>query len=426
MRLSKYYLPTLKEAPSDASITSHKYSLRAGLIKQNSSGIYTWLPLGTKVLLNLQTIIRQEMEKIDCLELIMPCVQSADLWKKSGRYDSYGDEMLRIKDRHQCDMLFSPTNEEMITDIVRHNIKSYKNLPRCFYQMQWKFRDEIRPRFGVMRGREFLMKDAYSFDLNEEMHLLTYEKIYNSYIKIFQRMSLKPIAIKAETGPIGGDLSHEFHIFANTGESTVYYDSILEEKDSVFNELSDIYTAADDLHNPITCSVPPERLKVSKSIEVGHIFSFGTKYSSLMDARVADQNGNLIEMYMGSYGIGISRLIAAIIEANHDDKGIIWPDAVSPFKISLINLSPDSKDLAEKIYCSFDRELLYDDTDNSAGVKFSQMDLIGIPLQIIIGKKSKKNNMVEIKNRKKQTIKSVSIDNVYQFVKDYLSNCAAD
>ena len=405
----------MKEIPSEASIISHQYSLRAGLIKQTSAGIYTWLPLGTRVLLNLQAIIRQEMERNGILEVIMPCIQPAELWKESGRYDSYGEEMLRIKDRYNREMLFSPTNEEIITDVVRNNIKSYKDLPRCFYQMQWKFRDEIRPRFGVMRGREFLMKDAYSYDLDKENHLLTYEKIYNSYIKIFKKMGLKPVAVKADTGPIGGDLSHEFHVFANTGESTIYYDSALEEQENVFNNLKNIYTAADDLHDPKACPIPEEKLKVSKAIEVGHIFSFGTKYSSSMGARVANKMGDLVDMYMGSYGIGISRLVGAIIESSHDDRGIIWPQGVAPFKIGLLNLHSDSQVIAENIYRDFDN-ILFDDTEDRAGVKFARMDLIGLPWQVIVGKQSIQSNKVEIKNRASEKVDIISIDQISAYL----------
>ncbi|MBQ4875123.1 MAG: proline--tRNA ligase [Rickettsiaceae bacterium H1] len=413
MKISNYYLPLTKELPAEASTISHKYSIKAGLIKKNAAGIYTWLPLGTKLISNIQSIVREEMNKAGNLEVIMPCIQSAEVWKKSGRYESYGREMLRIKDRHNKEMLFSPTNEEIITEITRNHIKSYKDLPKCLYQIQWKFRDEIRPRFGVMRGREFLMKDAYSFDLNKKNAIITYRNMYDTYVKIFKKIGLKPVAVKADTGPIGGDLSHEFHIFAETGESMIYYDKKLEEMEDNFNELKEVYTAADDLHDQKNCPVPESNLKASKAIEVGHIFYFGTKYSEVMNAQVSNRDGKLNYIHMGSYGIGISRLIGAIIEANHDEKGIIWPESISPFKIGLINLHKESREIAEKIYKNLDNAL-FDDTEDSSGVKFSRMDLIGLPQQIIISKKSLENNTVEIKHRKTGTLKTVSVNKLFK------------
>ncbi len=401
MKISDYYLPLTKEKPAESSSTSHEYLIRAGLIKQTSAGIYSWLPLGTKLLHNITSIIREEMNKAGNLEVIMPCIQSGYLWKKSGRYDSYGQEMLKIQDRHNKDMVFSPTNEEMITDITSNNINSYKDLPKCFYQIQWKFRDEIRPRFGIMRAREFLMKDAYSFDIDRDNAIQTYQKMYSTYLKIFKRLELKAVAIKADTGPIGGDLSHEFHIFANTGESTVYYDARLEESSDDFNKLEQIYTAADDLHDPNKCNVHASQLKSSKAIEVGHIFHFGTKYSSIFNVKVKDQNGDFKEIHMGSYGIGISRLVAAIIEVHHDSKGIVWPLAIAPFKFGILNLTSDSQSVSEDIYNYLGHErVLFDDTKDSAGVKFARMDLLGIPIHIIIGKQFTANNIIQIKNRK--------------------------
>ena len=410
MKISNFYLPLEKEIASEATTISHKYSIKAGLIKQNAAGIYTWLPLGTKILQNIQSIVREEMNSAGNLEMIMPCIQSADLWRKSGRYESYGQEMLKIKDRRNKEMLFSPTNEEIITEIVRNYMKSYKHLPKCFYQIQWKFRDEIRPRFGVMRGREFLMKDAYSFDFDKENAILTYKNMYNTYIKIFKRLGLKPIAVKAKPGPIGGDLSHEFHIFANTGESTIFYDEKLEAMEgSVFSELEKIYTAADDLHDPKDCPISENNLRISRAIEVGHIFYFGTKYSDVFNAKISNKDGKASSIHMGSYGIGISRLVGAIIEASHDDKGIIWPKSIAPFQFGLINLHNESKEIAEKIYHHLSRDILFDDTEDSPGVKFSRMDLIGLPKQIIVGKKSLRSNNVEVRDRVSSISKIISV-----------------
>ncbi len=413
MKLSDYYLPVTKEDPNKASTVSHRYSIRAGLVKQMSAGIYAWLPIGNKLLSNLKSIIREEMDNAGNLEITMPCLQSSDLWKKSGRYESYGREMLLIRDRHNKEMLFSPTNEEMITEITRNHLNSYKDLPRCFYQIQWKFRDEVRPRFGVMRGREFLMKDAYSFDISKDTALKNYEKMYTTYTKIFRRMGLKAIAVKADSGAIGGDLSHEFHILADTGESSIYYDKKLEENEyNNFTEIEKIYTAADDLHDKSKCPVPEEDLKTSKSIEVGHIFHFGTKYSDVMGTEITNRNGQLVSPYMGSYGIGISRLVGAIIEANHDEKGIIWPESISPFKYGLINLHKNSQGIAENIYNMVSKnKILFDDTQDSFGVKFSRMDLIGIPQQIIVSKKSMENGVIEIKNRVDGVYKIVNLNN---------------
>lgn len=398
MRISKYYMPLTKEAPAEATTVSHKYSIRAGLIRQASTGIYAWLPLGKKVLSNIQLIIRDEMDALGGVELLMPCIQSADLWRCSGRYDTYGQEMLKIKDRHNRDMLFSPTNEELITDIIRHNIKSYKHLPKCFYQMQWKFRDEIRPRFGLMRCREFLMKDAYSFDTTKENAIIAYQKMYNAYLSIFKKLSLDPIVVRASNGAIGGDLSHEFHVLTTAGDSTIYYDKELKQTGNDFNKLNQIYTAADTLHNDEGCKVSEEDLVIRKSMEIGHIFYFGTKYSKAMSFKVCNEEGELINPKMGSYGIGVSRLMSAIIEEHHDAHGIIWPVSVAPFKIGIVNLHSDSREVSESIYKKLN-QTLFDDTDSSIGVKLSRMDLIGVPYQIIVSKKSIESNNVEVKER---------------------------
>jgi len=421
MRLSQYYLPTLKETPTDAEIISHQYSLRAGLVKQTASGIYTWLPLGLRVLKNIENIIRDEMEKSGAIEVLMPCVQPASLWQESGRYDDYGEEMLRMSDRNQRSMLFGPTHEEVATDLIRNVVKSYKSLPLYLYQIQWKFRDEIRPRFGVMRGREFLMKDAYSFDVSYESARDSYNLMYKTYIKIFKRMGLIPIGVRAETGPIGGNLSHEFHILANTGESILYYDSkfmeLLENED--IESLKSIYAVADDMHNPESCPIPKEQLKISKGIEIGHIFYFGDKYSKPMKANITFKDGTNINIHMGSYGIGVSRLVGAIIEASHDKKGIIWPEAISPFRIGLINLQTREEKcqkIANKIYEALKGdEVLYDDSEESAGVKLSKMDLIGLPWQIIIGKKTVSENLVEVKNRATGKIRDMQVEEVINY-----------
>ncbi|MGL9726322.1 MAG: proline--tRNA ligase [Wolbachia sp.] len=416
MCTSQYYLLTLKETPAGAEIISHQYLLRAGLIKQTASGIYSWLPLGLLVLKNIENIIRDEINKSGAIEVLMPCVQPASLWRESGRYDDYGKEMLRIKDRHESDMLFGPTHEEVATDLIRNTVKSYKDLPLCLYQIQWKFRDEVRPRYGVMRGREFLMKDAYSFDLDCESALNSYNVMYKTYIRIFKRIGLTPIGVRADTGLIGGSLSHEFHILASTGESTLYYDNkfseLLESED--IKSLKSIYAVADDMHDPKICPIPQKQLNVSKSIEIGHIFYFGDKYSKPMKASVISQNGKNVNIHMGSYGIGVSRLVGAIIEASHDDKGIIWPEAVAPFRVGLINLQTkvaECVNAADKVYKTLKSdEVLYDDTEESIGVKFARMDLIGLPWQIIIGKKVVSENTVEVKNRATGEVEEMLIE----------------
>lgn len=409
MRLTQYFLPVLKDTPSDAQIISHQLMIRTGMIHQTSSGIYSWLPLGLKVLNRVETIVREEMNRSGCIELLMPTIQPADLWRESGRYDDYGKEMLRIKDRHERDMLYGPTNEEVITDIVRHTLRSYRDFPKNLYHIQWKFRDEIRPRFGVMRGREFLMKDAYSFDLTPEAAQDSYEKMFQAYFRCFTRMGLKPVPVRAETGPIGGDLSHEFHVLASTGESTIFYDARLDDIDLNDFDVARIrgyYAMEEGMHKPESCSLSPDQLRQAKGIEVGHIFYLGTKYSKMMGAEVMTTEGNEVPVEMGCYGIGVSRLVGAIIEASHDDQGIIWPEEVAPFKIGLLNLKVGDKtcdEACENLYQQAKKmgiDVLYDDRDERAGNKFALMDLIGLPWQVIVSPRGLENNQIEVKCRR--------------------------
>src|SRR5689334_184089 len=351
MRLSHSFLPILRETPKEAEIVSHRLMLRAGLIRQQAAGIYSWLPIGARVLSKIEQIVREEQDRSGAIEILMPTIQSADLWRESGRYEAYGKEMLRIKDRHERDMLFGPTNEEMITEIFRASVRSYKDLPLNLYHIQWKFRDEVRPRFGVMRSREFLMKDAYSFDLDQAGARHAYNKMFVAYLRTFARMGLKAIPMRADTGPIGGDLSHEFIILAETGESEVFCDKAWLETDVLgtdvdyasdlepfFQKWTSLYAATDEKHDKANSPLPPERLVTARGIEVGHIFYFGTKYSKPMGATVAGPGGETITVEMGSYGIGVSRLVGAIIEASHDERGIIWPESVAPFRVGLVNL----------------------------------------------------------------------------------------
>ena len=406
MPLSQYFLPTLKEIPSEAHIASHRLMLRAGMIRQASAGIYSWLPLGLRVLRNIEQIVREEQDKAGAQEVLMPTIQSADLWRESGRYDAYGKEMLRITDRHDREMLYGPTNEEQITQIFRDNIKSYKELPKCLYHIQWKFRDEVRPRFGVMRGREFLMKDSYSFDLDYAGATKSYETMFNAYLKTFKRLGVTAIPMQADSGAIGGTLTHEFHILAETGESGVFYDVAYDElaaKDGIdLDALSKLYARTDELHDPNAPGVPPpDRLKTARGIEVGHIFYFGTKYSKAMGAVVSGPDGQPVTVEMGSYGIGVSRLVGALIEASHDDKGIIWAENVAPFKVGLINLKTGDAAcdaVCERLYETLP-SCLYDDRDDRAGVKFADMDLIGLPWQVVVGPKGVAAGIVELKNR---------------------------
>lgn len=429
MRLSSFFLPTLKETPAEAQIVSHRLMLRAGMIKQTAAGIYAWLPLGLRVLRRIETIVREEHDRFGFQELLMPTIQSADLWRESGRYDGYGKEMLRIKDRHERDLLYGPTNEEMITDIFRTHVKSYRQLPLTLYHIQWKFRDEIRPRFGVMRGREFLMKDAYSFDVDYLDARATYNRFFVCYLSTFRRMGLTPIPVRAETGPIGGDLSHEFHILADTGESELFVDRRLLDLDltgrafadddeigAFVKEVTDIYAAADDMHRADQCPVPSDDLVTRRGIEVGHIFHFGAKYSQPMGARITDPEGHEREVQMGSYGIGVSRLVGGIIEASHDDAGIVWPGSVAPFQVGVINLKAGDAacDAAAGDFYAKLRaagvETLYDDTDERAGAKFATMDLIGLPWQVTVGPRSVKAGTVEVKDRASGEREELSID----------------
>ena len=422
MRLSKYFIPTLKENPIDAKITSHRLMIRAGMIRQINSGIYSFLPLGLKVLQKISDIIRKNMADISCNEILMPIIQPKELWLESKRYDSYGQEMLRMKDRHERDMLFGTTHEEVMTDIFRKNITSYKDLHKSFYQIQTKFRDEIRPRFGVMRAREFMMKYAYSFDLNFNQAKKTYDQFYQIYFKIFQELGLDAIAVRAETGAIGGDLSHEFHVLAETGESVIYYDQKFDKLKGNINqdnidELQNLYSAADDMYDEKNCPISKENIKSHRSIEVGHIFHFGDKYSKALEASVTNNEGKKIYHLMGSYGIGVSRLIAAIIEANNDKNGIIWPEEITPFDIHLVNLKPENEeckkicdDLYQKLKAT--KDVLYDDISAGIGVKLSNADLIGIPTQIIIGPKSIKEGHAEVKNRRSGKKENVKIEEV--------------
>jgi len=429
MKYSNFFLPTIKDAPSDAEIISHKLMIRAGMIKQSSAGIYSWLPLGLLVLKKIEQIVREEQNNAGAVELLMPTIQSSDLWIKSGRYDDYGKEMLRITDRSGREMLYGPTNEELITDIFQSHINSYKDLPKNLYHIQWKFRDEVRPRFGVMRGREFLMKDNYSFDLDESEAKKSYDNMFKAYIKTFIRMGLTPISLRAETGPIGGNLSHEFQILAKTGESTLYYDKKLETLNPETidpNELQSFYAAVDDQHDEKNCPISNEDLKISKGIEVGHIFYFGTKYSEKLNAFVQDKSGKNVPVHMGSYGIGVSRLVGAIIEAYHDQNGIRWPLEVAPFKVSIVNLMPEDQDCATKsseyyeYFMKNNIEVILDDRICSIGKKLSDNELIGTPYQIIIGKRDLKDNLVEIKNRQNNESEKISSSSVIDFINNKL------
>ena len=416
MRLSKAFLPTLKDTPTEAQIASHRLMLRAGMVRQTSAGIYAWLPLGLRVLRKVSEIVRQEQDAAGAQEILMPTIQTADLWRQSGRYDAYGPEMLRLRDRHDREMLYGPTNEEMVTDIFRTYAKSYRDLPRNLYHIQWKFRDEIRPRFGVMRGREFLMKDAYSFDLDHAGAQRSYRRMFVAYLRTFARMDLKAIPMQADAGPIGGNLSHEFVILAETGESQVHLHRDLLEFDVLAGppdyagDLSPVvdfwtgrYAATDEKHDEAAWAQVPEDRRVSaRGIEVGHIFYFGTKYSAAMGLQLPGPDGKPVAPEMGSYGIGISRLVGAIIEANHDEAGIKWPDAVAPFRVAVLNLKSGDAAcdaLSEQVYAAFAPDAVLDDRDDRAGAKFADADLMGIPWQAIIGPRSAAVGRVELKRR---------------------------
>ena len=440
MKRSSLFLPTLKENPSEAKITSHRLMLRAGMVRQSSSGIYSWLPIGLKVLKNIEKIIRSEQDLIS-QELLMPTIQDSDIWKKSGRFNDYGKEMLTFIDRHEHQLLYGPTNEELITDIFSKNIMSYKSLPLCLYHIQWKFRDEIRPRFGVMRGREFLMKDAYSFDISKEDAIKCYNRMFLSYLRIFNKMELKAIPVSADTGPIGGDLSHEFIILADTGESEVYLDkNILKEEipninyndskgiSKLVDTLTSFYAAADDKYDEeeyMNIVNENNRLK-TKGIEVGHLFYFGSKYSIPLEAKVNSKEGKVVPVEMGSYGIGVSRLVGAIIDAHHDDKGICWPESVSPFLIGIVNLRQNDiecSNLSDTIYnnlLSKDVSVLYDDRDEGAGIKLAEMDLIGIPWQIRIGPRGIKNGNFELLQRKTGDITEIKVKDMEKTINKLL------
>tara|TARA_B100000686_G_C16754958_1_gene954865 strand:- start:179 stop:1501 length:1323 start_codon:yes stop_codon:yes gene_type:complete len=437
MFLSEYFLPTAKEIPSEAKIVSHRYMLRSGMIRQSSSGIYSWLPIGLRVLRKIERIIRDEQNRAGAQELLMPTIQSADIWKESGRYADYGREMLRVEDRHGRELLYGPTNEELITEIFRDTIRSYKDLPLILYHIQWKFRDEVRPRFGVMRGREFLMKDGYSFDMSFEEARSTYNKMFVCYLRIFNRMGLKAIPMTAESGPIGGDMSHEFLILADTGESQVFCDRAILDysiSDSSIEYKSDLqptvdkwtslYAATDEKHDKSQENILGEKLISARGIEVGHIFYFGKKYSQSMNARVSDRDGNMVSVEMGSYGIGVSRLVAAVIEAYHDDNGILWPSVLAPFDVGLINLNVGnqaSSQMSLEVYQKLTNagvEVLYDDRKERAGVKFADMDLIGLPLQLIVGPRGITNDEVELKERKTGKIMKMSLEKALKKILD--------
>ncbi len=433
MRLSRFFLPILKETPKEAEIVSHRLMLRAGMMRQQAAGIYSWLPLGWRVLQKIEQIVREEQNRAGAIELLMPTLQLADLWRESGRYDAYGPEMLRIQDRHKRELLYGPTNEEMITEIFRSYVRSYKNLPLNLYHIQWKFRDEQRPRFGVMRGREFLMKDAYSFDIDKEAARLSYNKMFVAYLRTFARMGLKAIPMQAETGPIGGDLSHEFIVLAETGESGVYchrdvldlpvpdetvdYDGDLAP---IIRQWTTLYAATEDVHDAARYDrdVPQDKRLHTRGIEVGQIFYFGTKYSDAMKALVMGPDGTERPIHGGSYGVGVSRLLGAIIEASHDDAGIIWPEPVAPFRVALLNLKQGSSDTdaaCAGLYAALAAkgiDVLYDDREERPGAKFATADLIGIPWQVLVGPKSLAEGKVELKRRADDTRELLSPEDV--------------
>ncbi|MGO4909006.1 proline--tRNA ligase [Pseudorhodobacter sp. W20_MBD10_FR17] len=442
MRMTRYFLPVLKENPAEAQIVSHRYMLRAGMIKQQAAGIYSWLPLGYKVLKRIEQIVHEEQARAGHIPLLMPTLQPADLWRESGRYDDYGQEMLRIKDRQGRDMLYGPTNEEMITDIFRSHVNSYKDLPLTLYHIQWKFRDEMRPRFGVMRGREFLMKDGYNFDLTVEDALHAYNRHLVSYLRTYERMGLQAIPMRADSGPIGGEDTHEFLVLAETGESEVFYDSAVTDislgaRDidyddkaqckAVMEEFTSLYARTDETHDEAAFNaIPEERRKCARGIEVGQIFFFGTKYSEAMGATVVTPDGSKVPVQMGSHGIGVSRLLGAIIEASHDDKGIIWPEGVTPFHCGIVNLKQgdDDTDAAcEGIYKALQKaglDPLYDDRNDRAGAKFATMDLIGLPWRITVGPRGLKNGVVELTSRRTgESVEMTADDAVARIIEIY-------
>ena len=432
MRVSRYFLPVLKESPSDAQIVSHKLMLRAGLIRQTAAGIYAWLPIGHRVLTKIEQIVREEQDRAGAIEMLMPTIQSADLWRESGRYDAYGPEMLRIRDRHDREMLYGPTNEEMLTAIVRDELKSYRELPRTLYHIQWKFRDEVRPRFGVMRGREFLMKDAYSFDLDEAGARQSYYTQLLAYLRTFQRLGIQAVPMKAASGPIGGDLSHEFIVLAPTGESEVFYDAAFEEFDwnqadlqygdaeglqQLFDQVSSTYSATDETHDEGRwAAIAEDRRRTGRGIEVGHIFYFGDNYSNAMGLKVSGPDGKPVAPMMGSYGVGVSRLVGAIIEASHDDAGIVWPESVAPWKVGIVTMRHDDEPsvaAADELYASLQLagvETAYDDREERGGAKLATMDLIGLPWQVIVGPRGIAAGTVELKRRSSGERQELSVE----------------
>ncbi|MEI7037110.1 proline--tRNA ligase [Fulvimonas yonginensis] len=442
MRLTHYLLPTLKENPAEAQIASHRLMLRAGLIRQEAAGIYAWLPLGLRLLRNIERIVREEMERAGAVELLMPTLQLADLWRESGRYDAYGPEMLRIRDRHERELLYGPTNEEMVTEIFRGYVRSWRSLPLNLYQFQWKFRDEQRPRFGVMRGREFLMKDAYSFDLDEAGARRSYRRMFVAYLRMFARMGVRAIPMRAETGPIGGDLSHEFLVLAQTGESAVFCDRAVLDLPvpaadvDYAGDLAPLvaawtapYAATEDVHDAgrFEREVPAQRRLLARGIEVGQIFYFGTKYSLPMEATVSGVDGVELPVHGGCYGVGVSRLVGAIIEASHDGHGIVWPDAVAPFQAGLLNLKPGDARVdaaCESLYAGLRAAgigVLLDDTDERPGAKFARMDLIGLPWQLLVGPRGLDGGMVELKHRASGERRELAPEAAIAFLRQSLS-----
>ena len=418
MKTSNLLLATQRENPSDAETISHKLMLKAGLIRQVASGVYNWLPLGVKVLRKVENIVRREMENSGAQEILMPMVQPGELWKESGRWQQYGQELLTFEDRHNREFCLGPTHEEVITDLCRNEIRSYKQLPVIFYQIQTKFRDEIRPRFGVMRSREFIMKDAYSFDLSEQQMDDSYQSMRDAYIKIFNSLGLDYRIVKADSGAIGGADSEEFHVLADSGEDLLAFS---DKSDYAINAELLIESKSDQDPGSLEGQDSPDgkgKLKLKRGIEVGHIFKLGRKYSESMKLTIQSENGN-IHPEMGCYGIGISRIVAAAIEQSHDDKGIIWSKEISPYTTALVEINPKGeenlKNLCTQIYTSLKErghEVLWDDRDQSAGVKFSDMELIGIPQMIIIGEKSFRENKVEFKMRGENKIVSLIPDEV--------------
>ncbi|MEM1383988.1 MAG: proline--tRNA ligase [Pseudomonadota bacterium] len=449
MRLSRYFLPVLKETPAEAQIASHRLMLRAGMIRQSSAGIYSWLPLGYKVLRRIEEIVHQEQQRAGAIPVLMPTIQAADLWRESGRYDAYGPEMLRIRDRHDRDMLYGPTNEEQITEIFRAYCGSYRDVPKMLYHIQWKFRDEIRPRYGVMRGREFLMKDAYSFDLDKQAAIHSYNRMMVAYLRTFERMGLKAVPMRAESGPIGGDLAHEFLILAETGESAVFLDRELVDLNlgdrpidfddaaalqAIFDQWTGSYARTDDTHDAAAfeAAVPEGRRVEARGIEVGHIFYFGTKYSEPLNALVTAPEGEKVPVHGGSYGVGVSRLVGAIIEASHDDKGIVWPESVAPFQAGIVNLKQGdaATDAAcESLYGQLTAaglEVLYDDREERAGAKFATMDLIGLPWRVTVGPRGLATGVVELAERKTGAVEEMSPEAAVQKLAPVVSKLARE